>query len=515
MIRRFSRLSGSSLTIISLVLGVSVADRAVAQTGNSEADNYAWQSKAIAHLQRMRAYRDADDSRQLTPPTMPSFVRDPDLSGVIATRQPDGATVTSKNAFFSDLGANNRTCFTCHQPATGWGISALSVQQRFATSQGADPIFRLVDGANCPSANVTNIAAKLNAYSLLLTKGTIRIGLPVPATAEYRIVSVSDPYNCNTNPTTGLATTGLENPTSGIVSVYRRPLPATNLGFNNTIMWDGREPSLTQQAIDATLGHAQSSTTPTTTQQVQIVAFKSGLLTAQEFDNKAKALNAAGATGGPDGLIKTLAAFFPGINDPLGGNPNQTPFTSKIFSLYDAWADLSESGDVNQSRAAIARGEDIFNNTPIKITGVAGLNDVLNTPTIQGGCGTCHDSPNVGNHSVRLPINIGIANGGPNNNNPVLSIADLPVFNITCVTGPNAGRNYVVTDPGRALISGKCADIGKMKGPILRGLASRAPYFHNGSAATLTDVVNFYNQRFDMGLGADQVKDLAVFLNTL
>jgi cytochrome c peroxidase len=114
-----------------------------------------------------------------------------------------------------------------------------------------------------------------------------------------------------------------------------------------------------------------------------------------------------------------------------------------------------------------------------------------------------------------LPINIGIANGGPNNNNPVLSIADLPVFNITCVTGPNAGRNYVVTDPGRALISGKCADIGKMKGPILRGLASRAPYFHNGSAATLTDVVKFYNQRFDMRLGADQVKDLAAFLNTL
>jgi len=362
---------------------------------------------------------------------------------------------------------------------------------------------------------VTTLAAKRNAYSLLLSRGTIRIGLPVPAAAEYRIVSVSDPYNCNTDPATGLTTTGLLNPTEGIVSVYRRPLPSTNLGFNTAIMWDGREPSLTQQAIDATLGHAQANNPPTAAQQSQIVAFESGLLTAQNFDNDAKALNGAGATGGPDQLVKTLASFFPGINDPLGGNPNQTPFSSKIFGLYDAWTSRSGSGDVDQPRAAVARGQHIFNDTPINISDVAGLNDVLNVPTIQGFCGTCHDSPNVGNHSVRLPINIGIANGGANNNNPGLSIADLPVFNISCVTGPNAGRTYVVTDPGRALISGKCADIGKLKGPILRGLAARAPYFHNGSAATLTDVVNFYNQRFDMGLTAQQINDLAAFLNTL
>ena len=77
---------------------------------------------------------------------------------------------------------------------------------------------------------------------------------------------------------------------------------------------------------------------------------------------------------------------------------------------------------------------------------------------------------------------------------------------------PLAGRNFVVTDPGRALISGKCADIGKVKGPILRGLAARAPYFHNGSAATLTDAVNFYDQRFGIGFTERQKVN---FLNTL
>jgi cytochrome c peroxidase len=32
-------------------------------------------------------------------------------------------------------------------------------------------------------------------------------------------------------------------------------------------MWDGREPSLFSQAVDATLTHAQASATPTPTQQ--------------------------------------------------------------------------------------------------------------------------------------------------------------------------------------------------------------------------------------------------------
>src|SRR5262249_37274368 len=151
------------------------------------------------------------------------------------------------------------------------------------------------------------IGEKLKAYSLLLNKGLIRIGLPVLATIpgsslpiEYRVVSVSDPYGCNTNPTTGLTTFGIANPTAGIVSVYRRPLPSTNLGFLTTIMWDGREPTLAQQSIDATLGHAQANAAPTTAQQQQIVNFESGIFTAQLFDFKAKRLTAAGAKGGPN-----------------------------------------------------------------------------------------------------------------------------------------------------------------------------------------------------------------------
>ena len=320
---------------------------------------------------------------------------------------------------------------------------------------------------------------------------------------------MNDPYQCNTNPITGLT-----SPTSGILSTYRRPLPSTNVGFLSAVMWDGREPSLNSQAIDATLGHAQAATPPTASQVAEIVAFQNGIFTAQVFDNKATGLSANGATGGPNALSLELAKFFIGVNDPLGENPTGAPFTSKIFNLFRPWLGLQSRDSVADQRRSIARGEELFNNININIRGVSGLNDDLNVASIPGFCGTCHDTPNIGNHSVKAPLDVGIAGAGATTP-PVLDVAALPVFTLTCTQGPLAGRTYTVTDPGRAMISGKCKDIGRFKGPILRGLASRAPFFHNGSAATLLDVVDFYDQRFAIGLTNQEKTDLVNFLNQL
>jgi cytochrome c peroxidase len=494
-----------------LLCGLAAGQPALAQDMGiiDPGQSTAWTAGAIAHAQQMRRYSDPDNGTQPTPPVIPKFELDTDSSGVVGTFQPGVATVTSNNAFFQNLGTNERTCFTCHQPATGWTVSAASVQARFKESRGQDPIFRLVDGATCPTDDVSTPLAKLQAYKLLLDKGLIRIGLPMPATPEFAVTNLQDPYGCTTNPQTGLTSS-----TTGILSMYRRPLPATNLGFLSTIMWDGREPSLSSQAVDATLGHAQANNAPTADQQAQIVNFESGLFTAQEFDDDARLLHAAGATGGPVALSLQLSQFFIGVNDPLGQNPKGLPFTPEIFDLYKPWLGLQGQGDTVQDRKSVARGEEVFNTTAINITGVAGLNDVLNLPTIPGFCGTCHDAPNVGNHSVKAPLNIGVADAGANTP-PALDISGLPVFTLLCMQGPLAGQTFVVTDPGRALISGKCADIGKVKGPILRGLATRAPYFHNGSAATLLDVVNFYDQRFNIGFTNQQKQDLVNFLNTL
>ncbi len=89
--------------------------------------------------------------------------------------------------------------------------------------------------------------------------------------------------------------------------------------------------------------------------------------------------------------------------------------------------------------------------------------------------------------------------------------AGLPAYTIQC----SDNSTVVTTDPGRAMITGKCADIGKFKIPGMRGLAARAPYFHSGTAPTLLDVVNFYDQRFSMLLSEDEKADLVAFMSTL
>ena len=475
----------------------------------------------VAHKQHMRLlFPEPTVGTQPTPPVIPQTVITSDPSGFLASFQPKGSTLTANNAFFQNLGTNGRTCFTCHEPQDGWGLSARDAKLRFALNP-SDPLFRLVDGATCPSDNVSTPAAASAAYALLRNKGLIRIGLPMQSSMQFEVQSVADPYGCNTSPITGLT-----DPQSGTVSVYSRPLPTTNLGFLSTIMWDGRESDLFQQAIDATLTHAQGNASPTPAQQQQIVTFEgcttadtpsqcastpagAGLFTAQLFDFQAGYLSANGAMGGPVALSTDVSSFFIGINDPLGLNPTGNPFSPTIFNLYNAFADSTVA-----AQAAIARGEQVFNSVPINITGVAGLNDVLNQPSIAGFCGTCHDTPNSGNHSVKAPLNIGVADAGALSP-PALDVSGLPVFTVKCIAGPLAGQIFQVTDIGRAMFSGNCADIGKLKGPVLRGLAARAPYFHNGSAPTLQAVVEFYDQRFGIGLTPQQKSDLAAFLNAL
>lgn len=416
-----------------------------------------------------------------------------DPSGEIATFTSTG-TINGGSAFFQNLGTNGRTCATCHQQSDAWGVSAEHVRARFFATLGSDPIFRPVDGAVCPTADVSTVKARASAYSLLMAKGLIRVPMAIPANAEFSLVKVDDPYRC----------ASAEN-----MSLYRRPLPAANLRFLSAVMWDGRETvprqpttSLLNQAADATTGHAQGQR-PTDAQLQDIVNFETGLYTAQLRDRKAGMLDDGGATGGPQSLAGQ--PFHIGINDVLGGDPSGQPFNPEAFTLYTAWKDAySGNDDRDQARRSIARGEELFNNFPIPITGVGGLNDVLNKPVVIGTCTSCHDSPNVGDHSVSMPLNIGVADEAQRTD-------DLPLYTFRC----DNGAVLKLSDPGRALITGKCSDLGKFKGPVLRGLAARAPYFHNGMAADLMDAVNFYDQRFNLHLTRQQKKDLVAFLKTL
>jgi cytochrome c peroxidase len=50
---------------------------------------------------------------------------------------------------------------------------------------------------------------------------------------------------------------------------------------------------------------------------------------------------------------------------------------------------------------------------------------------------------------------------------------------------------------------------------VLRALATRAPYFHNGFAKDLDAAVDFYNDRFGIGFTTNEKADLVAFLRTL
>ncbi len=281
-------------------------------------------------------------------------------TGASETYSTTGGGIDLTGPFFQSLGSNGRSCGTCHQPSDGMSVAAASVQQRFVLTQGLDPIFRTNDGSSCNhSIDVSTVAGRSAAYSLLRTRGLNRIAINVPPIADYRVASVNNPYGCNE---------------SDVISMYRRPLPSTNLRFLSSVMFDGRESSplmgtqkityvlpphnldnllfdLAHQSVDATTGHAQGDgSRPTPAEQQQIVNFEMALSTAQIIDNFAGRLDAHGATGGPIPL--TTQPFFIGINssvrfllppplfnfEPPGGlaAPGDGHFIPAIFNPYDA-----------------------------------------------------------------------------------------------------------------------------------------------------------------------------------
>jgi cytochrome c peroxidase len=198
-----------------------------------------------------------------SPNFLPNLFPFPDPTGVLETFSATGK-VDLTGPFFQSLGTNGRSCVTCHRASDAWTVSAAHVAERFEETHGLDPIFRTNDGSNCDhDVDVSTVEGRRQAYSLLISRGLIRIALALPVGAEFDVVSVKNPYGCNDTST---------------LSMYRRPLPATNLRFLSTVMWDGRESSaqtgtkpitfatnpsdllfdLAHQSVDATTGHAQA-----------------------------------------------------------------------------------------------------------------------------------------------------------------------------------------------------------------------------------------------------------------
>lgn len=493
------------------------------------------------------------------PVTVPAKGTAPNGSGTVGFVAPEAARTIGANEhpFYKSMGSNGRSCGTCHQPSMAMGLSVSNIKERFRKFGVKDPLFAPVDGANCPNlvpASETKPskyyggrrgrganANSAKARSLLLNDGLIRVFMPLQTGSINPIidVKVQDPYGCNTSPEFG------KDPQTGkpIYSMYRRPLISANLDFktkflplgatrSGNIMWDGREPTLASQALNATLGHAQRDNvasnpdglgelTTTSPEIVAIVNYEEGFFAAQQTDRRARALDAAGAQGGAQKLKENIAAngVLPPFPPPAPPAPFAIPFTE-----FDAWTDLSGGGISVAQRESIARGAKLFNGTAennrgrFTISKVAGFNDVFGGADVPNStCGTCHNGLHGGGDMLpNNQRNIGISGDFAGRGGHPLR-TDLPIFTVTCAAKPDFQDSNVfkTNDMGLALHTGECADVGKTTVPSIRGLASRAPYFHDGSANTIADIVNFYNIRFSMGLTKQEKADLTNFLAAL
>jgi cytochrome c peroxidase len=453
--------------------------------------------------------------------SIPNNLPQADSAGAASTVTVNASKLDLTGPFFQSLGTNGRSCGTCHSPTDGWTVIPAHIQQRFDATGGTDPIFRTVDGSVSPVADVSTVDARRKAYAMLLTKGLIRVGIGVPNGADFHLAAVDDPYH---------------HANAADISLFRRPLPSANLDKLSTVMWvgrvtfasansfapaaddnclkapfvpaDGSAPKcfrsidfdLADQANGATLGHAQATTGLTPPVDRAITDFEEGLYFGQLKVNGIGNLDNQGATGGAENIAGETTYF--GINDNFGDYQTGAPFTAKIFDLYDAW-----DGSATAQLAQVARGQKLFNSRQFTISGVGGLNGSVGLPaSFSGTCGTCHNGPNAGNHSIPAPLDIGIADASRRT-------ADMPLYTFCSNADPTNCRE--TTDPGRALITGHFADMARFKGPTLRGVAARAPYFHNGSAKDLGAVVDFYNDRFNAHFTAQERADLVAFLQTL
>ncbi len=488
----------------------------------------------------------------------PSRVKISTSNGVVI---PVTTTLDANNKFFdTNFGTNGQGCVTCHQPSDGFTIHVASIDAAFTATNGADPLFRPNDTADNPHTTTSTAAD----YNLFLNLGVVRIGKTFAANSNFNAVAFDaatnaqfaapDVFPMTTDPQQQFAAGGESaHPT---LSLFRRPLVNTNVHLDSSVLWDGRAAIGNMQA--QVIGAAKTlllAPAPATADADQVAAFMLGVYTDQESDTAAGTdangnctLTTPGAKCGAGllsardarGTVKNLVRLALSSKVPCA-NFLEQPCTPNVpgYFIFDEWKDIHNLVGRNAGRASVSRGERIFNSAVLTIP--PDLQAQLGTQPAH--CTICHATRNIGNN----PDPTFFARVGTDS---PLIVADLtathpellslmqrvdslpkyclrPTSDTTPLTGPgsvacgtdpvNHAGDVVTTDPGRAMVSGDIADVGKFKPPVLRGLAARSPYFHAGAAENIQALIHFYRARFNIMVDGhpmteDEVNDLGAFL---
>jgi hypothetical protein len=449
-------------------------------------------------------------------------------SGILRTMLIGGPMETKDHPFFRPTGPNGRACVTCHQPADAMSLSAETARARWDATGGKDPLFAAYDGSNCP----TLPQGERGSHSLLLEHGLIRIQRPWPPkdvsgrpiAPDFTLEVVRDPWGCNSSPKYG------PRAASPNVSVYRRPRPVANLkyllaiGFaydpkqglplpldpesgrpmSGNLMADARAGTLNAQMRDAAATHLEFLKRMDAKDMRRIVDFETRVFSAQSRDVKGGALDEGGAEGGPE----KLARSEPGQLGALG---------VPVWSEYGPWEKSAKDRDLTPAqrafRESVARGARTFREKTFLITDSSGINAPIGFGNpVRNTCAFCHNMSQMGNDVAPGQVDLGTT---------TLPFADpaphLPLFRITCRKEPHPyyGRVIYTSDPGFALTTGRCADVGKITLQSMRGLSARAPYFSNGSAKDLRGIVDYYDRRYNIRYTEQEKQDLVNLMSSL
>ena len=350
-----------------------------------------------------------------------------------------------------------------------------------------------------------------------------------------------DPSGCNSDRRYGIWS---DKPS---ISVFRRPRTAANLKFatsygfpfdpkdglplvldresgqptSGNLLADDRERSLLGQARDALRTHADVTGAFDTMQLQRIIAFEAQVYTAVSYHQRAGSTDSAGAQGGPDALSKAPAGKL------------QSTKSNPIWGEFTAWAAVAPTAGAagtppaadttdtdagidpqREFRESIARGATIFAGKQFLVSDTTGITDTGFGNPVRNSCAFCHNMLHAGMDVAPGQVDLGTTNLPHANPLP-----ELPLFRLSCHRGarahPHLGRVVYTHDPGYALTTGKCIDIGKITAQSLRGIAARAPYFVNGSAQTLKDVIDFYDKRYEIKLSDQEKRDLEHLLELL
>jgi cytochrome c peroxidase len=385
---------------------------------------------------------------------IPNNLPIPDGAGFAASYHPAGFVDLSNN-YFTPQGSNGRDCGTCHAPEDGWSITPATVTLMFLLTGGNDPLFANNLDTDTPTSDMSTLTARWNSTTML-RQGKFTRRVSPPAVRDYEVIAARDPF--------GVGTTSS-------LWFFRRPLPTANFR-SPTVMWDGANTvgatardGLIKQARSNVTGAQQGAPAPDSV-IFDITDYEQAMAFAQLISPSAGRLDSEGAHGGP------AAA-------------SSQPLVDGRFDLYDAWQRSS-----NPRRRQIWRGQELFNN--------------VNPPSGRS-CRGCHNAANNGQNVSGAMFDVGTSR-------PELARPDMAIYTFQRISD---GAIVETTDPGRGIRTGKFADLDHFKTPSLRGLAARAPYFHNGLIATVEDVVKRYQIALGFVFTPQEAADLVAFLKAL